>query len=409
MVKGFKKIGIFALSVLLGVLSAVPHIAFADDVTVSVGSPLSADGITTSNDYNDSDYSRLIWSAFWESSSSYFYEKLGYVPTRQQIYDYFDDFFSSYNIVWESQGLSPRLLANIFFYPSSNTFSVLVDICDPSSLNATPCYYSFTDDNISVTVSNYSVFYPHPTTDSFFLVLQPRSNENLLLSGVAPLSADQYHFSFSSDHFYFLFVDVPFDLSSFPSKVYRYSVGQVPLYNSENLSLLQRFPSYNGSILCACSSFPFYYSFKDYVSSYNQPFLSKRSFDYFFSLLFPSDRNPFGNGQFFFSMSDYPIFSEFTFNIFPTPTPLPTVLPTITPTPLPLAYDSSIDGMSDGSTLGFLDSLKGEFDKILSTFTGIGFVSQTIGYMYHYIPQFAFLWVVPLIAFLSFLLGRNKS
>lgn len=407
MIKGFKKIGIIALSVCLGVLSAVPHVALASD-SVTVGSPMTADGVTHSSDYNLTDYSRLVWSAFWESTSSYFYDHNGSVPTRDQIYSYFDTFFSAYNIVWEAQGLEPKLLCNVFFYPGSDTFNVLVDICDISQLNATPCYYTFIDNDIRVTCSNYSIFYPHNTSSSFYLISQSRSNVNLEIYGVSPLTSDQYHFPFSTSHYYFQFTGIPYNLASAPAKVHRYSVGEVPLFASGN-SLLQSFASYNGTILCACSSFPFYYAFTEYQNSYYQPYLGIPLFSSYYSLFFRNNINPFGDGQFFFTMSDYPIFSEFSFNIFPTPTPLPTVRPTITPTPLPLAYDSNIDGFSDGSTLGFLDTLKPEFDKLISSFTGIGFVSQTIGYMYHYIPQFAFLWVVPLIAFLSFILGRNKS
>lgn len=409
MIKGLKKIGIIALSVCLGVLSAVPHFALAAD-SVTVGSPMTVDGVTHSSDYNLTDYSRLVWSAFWESTSSYFYEHNGSVPTRDQIYSYFDTFFSAYNIVWEAQGLNPKLLCNIFFHPdiSSDTFDILIDICDISQLNATPCYYTFTDNNIGVTVSDYSVFYPHSSNPTFFLVSQSRSNVNLSLTGVPALSSDQYHFPYSTNHYYFQFVNVPFDLGSAPLKVFRYTVGEIPIF-TVNSSILQDFETFNGSLLCACSSFPFYTAFFEIKNSFNQPYLGRGIFDSYFKLMFRNNTNPFGNGQFFFSMSDYPIFSEFSFNIFPTPTPLPIVKPTITPTPLPLAYDSNIDGFSDGSTLGFLDILKPEFDKLISSFTGIGFVSQTIGYMYHYIPQFAFLWVVPLIAFLSFILGRNKS
>ena len=409
MCKGFKKIGIIALSVFLEVFSSVPHYTFAsnsdDLVNVSfgeVGSSLdSIRGLERQGSYKN-----IYRSSLMSSVTNIFNYYNWDVPSLSSFDSFFNTTFSDGVNIFDffiDKGWFPNLYYQRLGIISSGEDYFIIVFRPPSSASAlvhgqgspsirSSVYPSLV--NNCVLWSELGLSYSDNTTFSVSLdpnVLYGSVTDSSISVPSSALTLDScvFYLAFNLDggvvnnlRFYFVYTDN--------------SGLQLQFYGPRTSSVYYFDPTF--CLTC------FYPDYSLYTSE--TPVVSSGSYNGFYTVWKPvsSDAHV--------SVSDLTLhWAEIaTFEpLFPTPTPLPTVLPTITPTPLPLAYDSSIDGMSDGSTLGFLDSLKGEFDKLINSFTGIGFVSQTIGYMYHYIPQFAFLWVVPLIAFLSFLLGRNKS
>lgn len=398
MIKGFKKIGIIALSVCLGVLSTFPQLVFADDVQHYSFGELDSNLNPVQGDFIDNEsLSTAFISSFYRSFinvCNYYYK----TPISKYQFDsLLQQFTLSDGSYFITKLIDLGFKCNVYYQlVGSNEFYFHFCFQYADSVGA------LTAPSDSYRLIEFSAYPSFLGRSGLFNSIRINSNSNSYLFQNSYISYTTLDTSvsptyFSTSKLYYFCFGINFDTFANLNSYFLFQELDSPCGLS---SLFLGVPHFQKCICCMYPLFDLYSGDSlSLVYSVNGNDSSVRStyFGNSFTVSIRSDLTPFW-------------FTDFNFEpLYPSPTPIPTALPTVSPTPLPLAYDSNIDSFNDGSTLGFLDTLKPTFDSLIGNFTGISFVSQSIGYLYHYIPHFAFLFFVPLIAFLSFLIGRNKS